>query len=161
MELESVSKVIEAIISGITSDEDIAKKKGIDIEEVKRIKEELQKTHALEERLVVNPLHDKINKKIVVYHLYKCRGGPDKIKFAAKKIAKLPFIEEIHAVIGQFDLMVKFRVSSLEEYHRILNRDIWTIIEIAGIVNSMGIVSLHTYLDRAGYEIKEFTEELK
>lgn len=155
---EEEKKVVEVIERGTTSSAEIAKQTEVQQEKIEQIKKSLKEKGVLKDAVVINSRSDMVNKRMIIYHFYKCRAGVQQIAEAAKTFAELPYIEEVHSIVGEFDLLVKFRVKDMDEYNRMLNGDIWTCIEAAGIVYSMDIVAIHTYVEKANYvsEFKEF-----
>ena len=61
-------------------------------------------------------------------------------------------------MVGDMDLLIKFRVKDMNEYHKILNNDIYKLFKETGIVDSRGIVAIHTYKEEPRYEVRGFLD---
>ncbi len=155
---EELSMIKNAILKRLSEDgsrtpHKIAELTGYSYKVVKPIYDKLIEDNIVKIKALINPYSEVANKKIVIFHFYKVTGGAEKIETAAKLIAQEDFIEEAHSIVGEWDLLVKFRVSDFDEYNELLNKKIWDLLFRADITNSRGMVTVHSYKDEAKYEI--------
>jgi DNA-binding Lrp family transcriptional regulator len=91
----------------------------------------------------------KINKPVTAFMLatVKYRMNVDKI---AEELMKIPGIQEVHYLIGEWDLMLKLRVSTLDDYYNFSAR---TVLQMPGITNTSGIIAPKTFKETCAIEV--------
>lgn len=100
------------------SEQKLARKTGIPMttvhNRIKRLRE-----NGVIERFTIRTDFAKLGKPITAYVLLKTIQGADQKEMLAE-ISKMPDVYEAAMVTGEFDLLFKARVSSMEELNRIV-----------------------------------------
>ncbi len=77
-----------------------------------------------------------VGKEITAYMLGVAEHGKD-VKEIAKNLCKIPCVQEVHFVTGDWDFLIKAKVSTIEEYY---NFSAAQVMQTHGIVRTMGLI---------------------
>lgn len=95
---------------------------------------------------------EKIGRPLIVYALIKLKypENPEDIKFdemVAEKIAIHPQIQEVHAMTGDWELLVKIRAKDSAEYYKIAKE---CIVPAGRVEKVHGLIALKTIKEDFG-----------
>lgn len=100
------------------SEQKIAKKTGIPMTTVHNRVRKLREAGVIE-AYTIRLNYAKIGRPVTAYVQLKCIQGADQ-RDLLLQIAKIPHVQEAAMVTGEFDLMFKARVESMEELNKIV-----------------------------------------
>lgn len=148
-------KIIEALwFDGEMTPNQIAEEYKLPYKSVLKEYKEMIDTGVIRKVGVVNP--KELDKKITAFMFLSChlgreitRADRDRIALELKKIDE---IEEVHYVVGEYDFLIKFRISNMEEYDELTTQK---ILPIQGILRASGWIVAKTFKEVAKYEIRD------
>ncbi len=100
------------------SEQKLARKTGIPMTTVHNRIKKLRETGIIES-FSIRLNYEKLGKPIVAYVLVKLTAGVDQ-KIMIREISKMPNVKEVAMITGEFDIMFKVRVASMEELNKIV-----------------------------------------